>query len=79
MLQNDVIHVGAEEGLDLTQVSDSQWEGFYKPLWLASAFLNSGYSYFWDLERDWEIQAFTARSGNNLLCVCQAFTRRNHH
>ena len=40
-----------------------QWEGFYKPLWLAAAFLNSGYSYFWDVERDWEIQAFTAHAG----------------
>ena len=28
-------------------------------MWLAAALLNSGYSYFWDLERDWEIQAFT--------------------
>ena len=55
------------------QVPDSQWESFYKPLWLASAFLNSGYSYFWDLERDWEIQTFTARSGAN-LAQCPAVT-----
>ena len=41
------------------QVEPSAWLSFYKPLWLAAALLNSGYSYFWDLERDWEIQAFT--------------------
>ena len=49
--------------LRLAQVPIAHWDGFYKPLWLVSAFVNSGYSYFWDLERDWEIQAFTARSG----------------
>lgn len=41
------------------QVTSAAWAGVYKPLWLAAALLNSGYSYFWDLERDWEIQAFT--------------------
>ncbi len=41
------------------QVTPGAWAGVYKPLWLAAALLNSGYSYFWDLERDWEIQAFT--------------------
>lgn len=51
----------------LAQVPDAQWEGFYKPLWLAAAFVNSGYSYFWDVERDWDIQWFTARSGELLL------------
>lgn len=50
-------------GVHAVQVSPVQWDGFYKPLWLASAFLNSGYSYYWDLERDWDIQAFTASSG----------------
>ena len=45
------------------QVSLAAWDSFYKPLWLLSALLNSGYSYFWDLERDWDIHAFTGRSG----------------
>ncbi len=36
------------------------WHGFYKPLWLAAALLNSSYSYYWDIERDWDIQWFTA-------------------
>lgn len=40
-------------------MTPAEWAGVYKPLWLAAALLNSGYSYFWDLERDWEIQAFT--------------------
>ena len=29
-------------------------------LWLAASVVNSSYSYFWDIERDWEIQFFTA-------------------
>lgn len=40
-------------------VDPAQWQSFWKPLWLASAALNSGYSYFWDLERDWEIGFFS--------------------
>jgi len=28
-------------------------------LWLAAALLNSAYSYFWDVERDWEVSFFT--------------------
>ena len=44
-------------------MSLAAWDSFYKPLWLLSALLNSGYSYFWDLERDWDIHAFTGRSG----------------
>jgi len=35
------------------------WKGFWKPLWLAAALLNSAYSYFWDVERDWEVSFFT--------------------
>ena len=30
-----------------------------KPLWLGAALLNSSYSYYWDIERDWDIQWFT--------------------
>lgn len=40
-------------------VPHESWTGFYKPLWLAAALLNSAYSYFWDVERDWEISWFT--------------------
>ena len=45
------------------QVSDEDWNKFWKPLWLAAAFLNSGYSYYWDIERDWEIAFFSSPSG----------------
>ena len=45
------------------QVSDQDWNKFWKPLWLAAAFLNSGYSYYWDIERDWEIAFFSSPSG----------------
>ncbi|KAI7841272.1 hypothetical protein COHA_005045 [Chlorella ohadii] len=40
-------------------VTQEAWRGFYKPLWLGAALLNSAYSYFWDVERDWEISFFT--------------------
>lgn len=48
------------------QVSSSAWVSLYKPLWLGAALLNSSYSYFWDIERDWEIQFFTS-PGAHLL------------
>lgn len=44
----------------LRQVAPEQWVGLYKPLWLGAALLNSSYSYYWDIERDWDIQWFTA-------------------
>lgn len=28
-------------------------------MWLLAAAINSGYSYFWDIERDWEISFFS--------------------
>lgn len=37
--------------------------GFYRPLWIAACALNSSYSYFWDVERDWEIAWFTNTRG----------------
>lgn len=40
-------------------VDSSEWRGFWKPLWLAAALLNSAYSYYWDVERDWEISWFS--------------------
>lgn len=35
----------------------------YRPLWVAACALNSGFSYFWDVERDWEISWFTNSHG----------------
>lgn len=45
------------------QVTDERWNQFWKPLWLLAAFLNSAYSYYWDIERDWEIQYFSSAQG----------------
>ena len=42
---------------------EASWVAFYRPLWVMSALLNSAYSYFWDVERDWEVQWFTAPAG----------------
>ena len=30
------------------------WRGFYRPLWIAAAILNTCYSYYWDIARDWD-------------------------
>lgn len=46
-------------------VSHGEWIALWKPLWLTAAFVNSSYSYFWDIERDWEISFFkNAMKGN---------------
>ena len=61
------------------QVSHEAWAGLYKPLWLGAALLNSSYSYFWDVERDWEIQFFTSPGVHNayppekLQCMCKSY------
>lgn len=40
-------------------VSRAAWRAWWKPLWLASTLLNSAYSFYWDVERDWEISWFS--------------------
>ena len=32
------------------------WRGFYRPLWIAAAILNTCYSYYWDIARDWDFR-----------------------
>ena len=39
-------------------VPHEEWASLWKPLWLLAAFVNSSFSYFWDIERDWEISFF---------------------
>ena len=39
-------------------VAHEVWRHTLKPLWLGAAFLNSAYSFYWDVERDWEISWF---------------------
>ncbi|KAM5580710.1 SPX and EXS domain-containing protein 5 [Rosa sericea] len=36
-----------------------KWTNFYRPLWLLSAILNSLYSFYWDVTRDWDLSGFT--------------------
>lgn len=35
------------------------WTNFYRPLWLLSSVLNSLYSFYWDITRDWDLSCFT--------------------
>lgn len=42
------------------------WVGFYRPAWIACAVLNSGFSYYWDIARDWEFQLFSPGKGTVL-------------
>lgn len=37
-------------------VSVELWKGFYRPLWLAASLLNTCYSYYWDIARDWDLR-----------------------
>ena len=40
-------------------VSQEAWHQMYKPLWLVMALANSFFSYYWDVERDWELPFFS--------------------
>ncbi|KAL5794013.1 hypothetical protein ACOSP7_002607 [Xanthoceras sorbifolium] len=40
-------------------VFPDKWTTFYRPLWLLSAVLNSLYSFYWDVTRDWDLSCFT--------------------
>ncbi|KAG8389962.1 hypothetical protein BUALT_Bualt01G0034000 [Buddleja alternifolia] len=35
------------------------WMKIYQPLWLLSGVLNSLYSFYWDISRDWDLSCFT--------------------
>ena len=48
------------------QVPAASWQAIYKPLWMGAALFNSSFSYFWDIERDWEIQFFTSPGRRSL-------------
>ncbi|KAG9143361.1 hypothetical protein Leryth_022205 [Lithospermum erythrorhizon] len=36
-----------------------EWVNIYRPLWLVSSVVNSLYSFYWDLTRDWDLSSFT--------------------
>ncbi|PKI49179.1 hypothetical protein CRG98_030427 [Punica granatum] len=40
-------------------VFPEKWTSFYRPLWLLSSVLNSLYSFYWDITRDWDLSCFT--------------------
>ncbi|QDZ18346.1 EXS domain-containing protein [Chloropicon primus] len=48
------------------RTSRENWLGFYKPIWIACAIVNSGFSFYWDIARDWEFQLFNVGS-NTIL------------
>jgi hypothetical protein len=37
-------------------VLPDSWTNFYRPLWLLSGVLNSLYSFYWDVTRDWDLR-----------------------
>ncbi|KAL7117235.1 hypothetical protein ACP275_03G060200 [Erythranthe tilingii] len=40
-------------------VIPEKWTNMYRPLWLFSSVLNSLYSFYWDITRDWDLSCFT--------------------
>ncbi|KAL2456434.1 EXS (ERD1/XPR1/SYG1) family protein [Forsythia ovata] len=40
-------------------VIPDKWMNVYRPLWLLSSVLNSLYSFYWDVTRDWDLSCFT--------------------
>ena len=39
-------------------VTLDRWHELWRPLWVASAVVNTSYSFYWDVERDWDIRLF---------------------
>lgn len=37
-------------------VFPDRWTNFYQPLWLLSSVVNSLYSFYWDIARDWDLR-----------------------
>ncbi|KAH0980374.1 hypothetical protein GBA52_007551 [Prunus armeniaca] len=40
-------------------VFPDRWTNFYSPLWLLSSVVNSLYSFYWDIARDWDLSGFS--------------------
>ncbi|KAI9071267.1 hypothetical protein K1719_046773 [Acacia pycnantha] len=40
-------------------VLPDNWTNLYRPLWLLSSVVNSLYSFYWDVTRDWDLSSFT--------------------
>ncbi|XP_043805885.1 SPX and EXS domain-containing protein 5 isoform X3 [Manihot esculenta] len=51
-------------------VFPDKWTNFYRPLWLLSSVLNSLYSFYWDVTRDWDLSCFTRIFKFNKTSLC---------
>ncbi|KAL6623493.1 hypothetical protein ACP70R_033372 [Stipagrostis hirtigluma subsp. patula] len=53
-------------------VFPEQWVSFYRPLWLISSVINSLYSFYWDIKRDWDLRNWVYYwvLGSNLVLRC---------
>ncbi|GLT43919.1 hypothetical protein SLA2020_178440 [Shorea laevis] len=40
-------------------VEHDRWTSIYRPLWLLSSLVNSLYSFYWDVTRDWDLSGFS--------------------
>ncbi|XP_010246611.1 PREDICTED: SPX and EXS domain-containing protein 1-like isoform X3 [Nelumbo nucifera] len=40
-------------------VLPDRWTNIFRPLWLLSSVVNSLYSFYWDVARDWDLSGFT--------------------
>lgn len=58
-------------------VSSDMWASVWQPLWITSSFVNSSFSYFWDVERDWEISWFSNTRGERSSCGAPKPVLRN--
>ncbi|KAJ6289862.1 hypothetical protein OIU78_025723 [Salix suchowensis] len=47
-----------------------RWTSFYRPLWLLSGVINSLYSFYWDVTRDWDLSSFSRIFKSNKPSLC---------
>lgn len=50
-------------------VIPDRWTHFYRPLWLLAGVVNSSYSFYWDVTRDWDLRYAQCLSYHALLIV----------
>lgn len=41
-------------------VAVEMWHGVYRPLWLISGLINTCFSFYWDIRRDWDLNFFSS-------------------
>eukprot|EP00899_Mesostigma_viride_P010273 jgi/Mesvir1/19247/Mv03497-RA.1 len=57
-------------------VAEEAWFGFYYYLWLFCCGVNSSFSYFWDIDRDWSLTMFKSTSKGSATDAQHPFLRR---